>query len=381
VGIAQPLKIAQVVAVYPPYRGGMGRIAQEYTTRLRRRGHDVHVFTVCRDPLCKDEPFVHCLRGPRIGNAALVPALFAGLPNYDIVHLHYPFFGGAEVLHASRLWRHRQPLVLTYHMDAMARGIKGLVFRVHQRTVLPRILSHVDRILVSSLDYAGCSALASLPEAADRIEPHPFGVDLERFHPGSDAELRQDLRVEEDEAVLLFVATLDSAHHFKGLPVLFEALAGLQHLRWRLVVVGDGPLRGSYERRARAQIGSRVSFVGNASDASLPRYYRSADLHVFPSTGPAEAFGLVALEAAASGIPSIASDLPGVRTVVRHGESGLLVVPGNPGFLGTAIERMLLDPGSRSELGRRARFVAEREFAWPSLIERLESTYAAVVGG
>lgn len=371
------MTIAQVIAAYPPYLGGMGRVAHQYTTQLRSRGYDVHVFTPRSANIELDAPFVHRLRGVRFGNAAFVPALDLRVRGFDLVHLHYPFFGGAEPLVLGRMVARRPPLVVTYHMDATARGVKGTLFRAHQRLALPFLVSHADRILVSSWDYARASALAQITGALDRVEVHPFGVDLEQFHPGMEPALRASLGIRRTDVTLLFVGALDAAHHFKGLEVLLQALAGLRHLpQWRLIVVGDGPMRPAFERMADGHnIASLVTFVGEVSQTSLPRYYRLADVHVFPSTGAAEAFGLVVIEAAASGLPSIASELPGVRTVVLDGETGLRVPPGDPETLRDAIQRMLQRPELRQELGRRARERAEKEFAWGPLVARLEATY------
>ena len=119
------------------------------------------------------------------------------------------------------------------------------------------------------------------------------------------------LGIAPEEPMVLFVGALDPAHHFKGFPVLVDALQGLTGSGWRLVVVGDGSLRASFEILAATHgLAGRVHFAGDVADESLPRYYRLADIHVLPSTARAEAFGLVVLEAAASGAPTIASSLP-----------------------------------------------------------------------
>jgi glycosyltransferase involved in cell wall biosynthesis len=123
----------------------------------------------------------------------------------------------------------------------------------------------------------------------------------------------------------------------------------------------------------------RVTFVGSVSEKELPEYYRTADIHVFPSTRRAEAFGLVALEAAASGIPTIASGLPGVRSVVLDGETGLLVPPEDVQALKQAIELLLTRTDLREQLGRSARKHAEAHFAWEPLITNLEQTYKSVL--
>ena len=431
------MRIAHVVPTYPPYRGGVGRLAAEYATRLRARGHDVQVFTPRYEPQPVDDDFVHRLGAPlRVGNAAFTPSLLTRLRGFDIVHLHYPFFGGAEPV-LLRKWLHpRQPLVLSYHMDAVAGGVRGALFRLHARLVLPRIVSCADRVLVSSADYAAHSALTRLSreltsvdralgaggagwgiparragaspvgvpvaprtggetrrqdpgstqvsvglgEVLSRVEVHPYGVDTERFRPGRELALRARVGSAPKDVLALFVSRLDPAHHFKGLQVLLNALAGVRPHPWRLLVVGDGSLRHGFERQAAAlDIADRVHFAGDVSEADLPAYYRAADVHVCPSTAAAEAFSLVTLEAAASGVPTIASALPGVRTVVVDGETGAHVPPNDAASLRRALDSLMERPAHMADLGRAARARVEAQYQWDTAILRLEQTYREVL--
>lgn len=373
--------IAQIVCTYPPYRGGMGGVAYDYTERLRERGYNVHVFTSRQLGVVEDPEYVHRIPSIiQIGNAGVMPSLFRRLSGFDLVHLHYPFYGGAEPVIVRKALRHDQGLVMTYHMDATANGIKGALFNAHRRVLLPWIVGRADRVLVSSDDYAKSSALMDVQGAMDRVEVHPFGIDLHRFRPGKEMEFKQKLGARLDVPTFLFVGGLDSAHHFKGMSVLIDALDQLSQEEWQLFIVGDGNLRPSFEATVRARgLDDRVLFLGNVADRDLPRVYRSADIHLFPSTRRAEAFGLVALEAAASGIPSIASSLPGVRTVVQDGNTGLLVPPEDVSELVKAMSLLLERPELRERFGMAARDHAEQKFAWDPLITNLETTYRSVL--
>ena len=370
------MKIAQVVSTYPPYRGGMGNIAREYAERLRARGFDVHVFTPRHNPVADDLDYVHRVPSPlHFGNAGVVPSLFRRLSGFDVVHVHYPFFGGAEPTIVGKALRKDQALVMTYHMDTFARGWKGAAFGLHRRAILPWILKRADRVLVSSKEYAETCALKDIPGALEKTAILPFGVDLSKFHPGEEPELRATLGIPEGIPVLLFVGGLDEAHYFKGLSVLLEALDNVRG-KWHAMIVGEGALRASFEATvAGKQYADRMHFVGGVDDAELPRYYRASAIHAFPSTERNEAFGLVALEAAASGIPTIASDLPGVRSVVLHEETGLLVPPRDVFALRDALELLLVHVEMRERLGLAARKRAELEFAWEPIMMKLENMY------
>lgn len=343
------MRIAMVTPVYPPYRGGIGHIAKEYTDRLIALGHTVEVF----------QPTV------KIGNAGFFWPSFKG---FDVVHLHYPFYGGAEPVALLRALKLAPPIVLSFHMDAIAPGWKGKIFDLHRRFKQPFVLQQASKILVSSMDYAEHSSLSTFHDKSKIIEM-PFGVDSDHFSPGQGGA----------RGGLIFVGGLDSAHIFKGLPILFEALPKLTG-DWHLSIIGEGNLRASFEAEvAASSFADRVTFLGSVDDETKANAFRAASIHLFPSTTRAEAFGIVALEAGASGIPTIASNLPGVRTVVRDGETGLLVPPSDPNALAAAIQRLLDNGDERARLGAAARKRVEREYAWSILMQRLLDVYTSVV--
>jgi glycosyltransferase involved in cell wall biosynthesis len=238
-------------------------------------------------------------------------------------------------------------------------------------------------VLATSLDYAGASRLAPLMRARPGLVGElPNGVDVARFHPGVDGEpLRARYGLERDARVVLFVGALDRAHYFKGVEVLLQAVARNDDPSTRLVVVGEGNLRSTYQAwTAELGLEDRVVFCGRVSDEELPAHYALCDLLVLPSVTMGEAFGVVLLEAMACGKPVIASNLPGVRSVVSDAEDGLLVRPEDVDDLAEKIE-VLLDSPRREEMGRRGRAKVEEKYAWRRIVPKLERVYEEVVGG
>ncbi|MBI1908187.1 glycosyltransferase family 4 protein [Candidatus Uhrbacteria bacterium] len=352
--------VGQVVCIYPPRRGGIGTVAAEYTRRLESRGVDVRVF----EPSNLRPWFTW-------GNAAFVPSLFWKLRDVDVIHLHYPFYGG-EVFAwlASIVWR--KPLVVTYHMQPIARGWLGMVFRLHRLFLQPVILRRARRIFCSSREYANGNGLPN----GNRLSILPFGVDTERFHVGRDDAFRAAHGIPTDATAIIFVGGLDAAHDFKGVDVLLDACATLDDPSWQLLVVGSGDRKAAFEAHAdRLGIAARVHFAGSVPFDDLPRAYRAADIHVLPSVNRGEAFGLVTLEAAATGIPSVVSDLPGMRSLVIPGETGLHAQPGDPDRLAAALTELLQQDGRREVMGAAARTRAEREYAIDAQIDRLMKEY------
>ena len=370
------MRIAIVTPVYPPYRAGMAHAAFEEAVRLSARGHEVHVVTLSRHrSIVRDEygVTIHRLRANiPYGKAGWSFELWRWLCEVpvDVVHLHAPFFGCQEQL---SLWFPKTlPLVMTYHMDIVAHGFVKWVAAISRVFFLPRLLRRADRLVVASRDYAASSWLKPHRQTlAPKLVEAPFGVDLERFAP-TERLVANDVRC----TSILFVGALDRAHYFKGLPQLLEALQELREHDWHLTVVGDGDLRAVYGAQARdALIADRVTFVGHISSDDLPRVYAQADLFVLPSVDRSEAFGLVALEAQASGVPAIVSDLPGVRTVIVPEETGLLVSPGDVDALREALKTLITDAPRRRGMGKKAREHARR-YSWDEHVSILERVYS-----
>jgi glycosyltransferase involved in cell wall biosynthesis len=207
----------------------------------------------------------------------------------------------------------------------------------------------------------------------------PNGVDLLQFYPVENSNsVRTKYGIPENAKVILFVAALDRAHHFKGLDYLLQAFQKLPSDVW-LLIVGDGDLRGTYEQEAhQLGIASRIVFAGSIRHEETPSFFRGANVTVLPSSPP-ESFGLVLIESLACRTPVIATRIPGVRTVVDHGKDGLLVEPNNPDALADAIQTILNDADLAYEMGRIGRKRVEACYGWDSIGERLESIYFQVL--
>jgi glycosyltransferase involved in cell wall biosynthesis len=301
------------------------------------------------------------------------------LRGFDLIHWHYPFFGGEITALAARLYR--IPLVITYHQDVFLSGPLALIENILRPTLSRMSLRSARRVLFTSLDYAQASYSRPLLKGREgRIGELPNGVDIARFSPAdAPAELRQELKLVADDKVALLVAGLDRAHYFKGVEVFLTALVGLES-NIKGVIVGDGDLRAGYQQLAQELgLGERVNFVGRVAEAALPDYYRLAGVTVLPSLTMGEAFGLVLVESLASGTPIIASNLPGVRMVVDAPNTGLLVEPGDAAALAQAIRQILTTVPLRRELAQRGRARVEQNYDWQQIGLRLESIYREVL--
>jgi glycosyltransferase involved in cell wall biosynthesis len=204
---------------------------------------------------------------------------------------------------------------------------------------------------------------------ADRIRVVPNGIDLERYSPAPQQRA--------ERATLLFVGRL---RQYKRVDLVVSAVARLaaDGTDVELLIAGEGDERGSLERQAR-QLGieGRVKLLGFVTEEEKLSLLRRAWLHVLTSSK--EGWGISNLEAAACGTPSVASDVPGLRDSVLHGETGLLVPNGDVPALAKAIGGLVRDPSARERLGKQARAFAER-FSWDGAADGVEAVLREVVG-
>jgi len=382
------VRIAHLTATFPPYPGGAGNTAYRFARGQAARGHHVEVFTApaAGQPPDPGRTLVHRIDPVlAIGNAPLIPSL-ARIAEFDVVHLHYPFIFGAELTLLGRLTRRRrrQALLVHYKNRLVGAGPRAPLFAAYERTIAPLLVRAADRVCVLSADHA--ASVPYLRRAGERnpgkLIEMPNGVDTDEFSPGPDANrLREHLGIPAGALLAAFVATLDRAHHFKRLDLAIDALARLDGgvAEPHLVVAGGGELLDGFQARAAAAgVGDRVHFLGPLPHAELPAVLRAADAFVL-TTDPPESFGIVLIEAMACGLPTIATDYPGVRAVVDDGETGLIVPAHDPAAIGAAIARLAADPAARRRMGTAGRAKAEREWAWPRLLDRMDDAYAEAI--
>jgi D-inositol-3-phosphate glycosyltransferase len=382
--------------------GGMNVYVREVARALGRLGLAIDVFTRSQDPsipevvrLGPGAQVVHVPAGPArpIARAAVADHLdeFADgveafrtrqAARYDLVHSHY-WLSGLAGLDLARRWE--APLVHMFHTlgaikNAVARG-SGDTEPAERLAAEVRIAAGADRIVASNLVERADLAW-HVGADPGRVTVIPCGVDVELFRPRPAAAARDRLGLDA-EHVLLFVGRLTP---IKGLETLLRALSvlrsdGLAAARLKLLVVGGtkGDEAGSEHLRRLAQdlgIGPWVDFRGPQPQDALPDYYAAADMCLIPSRY--ESFGMVALEAMASGVPVVASRAGGLAVTVQDGATGRLVPEGDVSALARAVAELLADEPGRRALGARAVEWARR-FAWPSVGRSVADLYAELL--
>jgi phosphatidylinositol alpha-1,6-mannosyltransferase len=225
--------------------------------------------------------------------------------------------------------------------------------------------------------------LQELGIAADRLELVYPGVDTQRFRPGIDAtEIRRRI-VPRGETMLLSVGRLQTR---KGHDLMIQAVRHLthqQHRSLRYVVVGDGQERSRLEALVD-QCGVRedVTFTGEVPGELLPQYFAACDIFVLPNRveqSDVEGFGIVFLEAAASGKPAVGGNSGGVPEAVADGVTGLLVSGTDVEELAATIARLMDSAPLRRSLGEAGRARVVREFGWECAAAKVSTIHRRLV--
>ena len=362
------MHILQIYKDYAPVLGGIENHVRDLSELLVAHGHHVTVLVTSLDHRTQVEqpqPHLRIIKARRWFHAASTPislAMFgqARALKPDVVHLHFPYPPGDL---AARAVPNRPPLVLTYHSDIVR---QQAMLRLY-RPLLHATLARASRIIATSPAYLASSPF--LRRYTAKAEVIPLGINLSRF-----ANAAASAQVNERPTVL-FVGRL---RYYKGLHLLLEAM---QQVDGQLLIAGSGPERERLAAQA-AQLGiaNRVAFLGDIGDADLPALYRRADVFVLPAHLRAEALGLAQIEALASGLPCVSTELgTGTSFANQHGETGLVVPPGDPDALARAINQLLADPALRQRFGAAARSRAHALFDQQHMVTEVERIYSDVL--
>jgi D-inositol-3-phosphate glycosyltransferase len=388
--------------------GGMNVYIRELSRHLGARGVAVDVFTRRQDPTVQEvvefgpnARVIHLDAGPprpldkyrvldHLPEFAENVGRFRALAgrDYDVVHSHY-WLSGPVAMSLADDWD--VPMVAMFH--TLGRVKNNVSRDGHEREHSVRIdieqsvMDAADAIVAAS--PTDMEHMASYYEAqSSRIRVIPEGVDTSVFRPYQRSAARAKVGMGE-ESQLLFVGRIQ---RLKGIDLLLKAFAIL--LRgWQrgpsphLTVVGGSSAAGSadpeVEERRRLQelaetlgVADHVTFQDAVPHEQLPYYYSAADVVVAPSTY--ESFGLVALEAMASGTPVVASRVGGLQWTVRDGETGVLVPRRSPEQFASALGRLLGDDSLRGRMARSAVQAAE-DYSWDAVADRVMSLYGSLM--
>lgn len=347
------MRILHLLAHYPKKLGSIERWSLCLVELARERGHEV-LLGFNRLPASTE--YLAALEQARVRFLADRPAsradrgffqrliTFLQLEQIDVVHTHF-----SPICHFGNLaaWFDNVPGRF-WHIHSMS-GLHGVSLPSLGHIALQRISARfVLQIFCDSAAIRDDFIRLGLP--SDKIIVSPLGIDLGRFSPSRDQEIRIRMRksFRIPEGVTL-IGTVSRAEPIKGLPYLIEAAARVSatrhDVRW-LIVGGGSQMRQLQELARRLGVAHQIIFEGIRDD--VPEVLQAMDIFVLPSLS--EGFPLAAMEAMASSRPVVCSRVGGLPELIRHEESGLLVEPGNVTSLVEGVLRLLSDAAFREQL-------------------------------
>ncbi|MGD9498453.1 MAG: glycosyltransferase family 4 protein [Armatimonadota bacterium] len=372
------MSIIMIADDFPPAVGGIQTYSLELARATAELGEEVAVVASAQRGAEEVDAELPCsvVRVPTGGSYVLAATNLAtgvrlaaqGLsrPPRCLVATKWSPEGPAAILAVRALGC---PIVLLGHGGEFAASGGNVVKWLVQRAVLRR----AARCLANSEHTAGIFHRARV--RPERIGIIYGGVRPERFErpPEQVVALRAELGLGERPVLLTVARLVERKGHETVLRALPTVLAHVPDLRY--LIVGEGPMREPLEALVQELgIGDAVIFTGEVSPEKLPLCYLCADVFTMPSHAVpgelAEGLGLAFLEAAAAGVPSVATRFGGIPDAIADAETGLLVAPREDAALAEALARLLTDAQMRARMGAAARERVQRQFTWRHVAER-----------
>lgn len=332
---------------YPPHIGGVSSHTYQLSQQLIKRGDAVYVLTYphpeARD---LDGVQVETASAPNIkglrGFFFMLSATFHLMrmvrqEKIDLIHAHFLLPPGLIGVFVGSIMG-RKTAVTAHGSDLMIQAENPVL-----RPILKWVLGRADYVLVVNQNLK--EKAIDLGINPEKIYITPNAVDADKFNP-SNKQLPTDVKMSPDKPVILFVGNLV---HQKGVEYLLKAKK-LMKTDTELMIVGEGPLRHDLEKKVADDEIEDVVFVGARRDVDdiMP----SADLFVLPSIS--EGFPITILEALASGLPVVTTNVGGIPEVMNE-QVGILVEPGDPGKLASAMDMILEDLDLKNSMKTAAR--------------------------
>jgi D-inositol-3-phosphate glycosyltransferase len=382
--------------------GGLNTYVREIAREFAERGIIVDIFTrrtspaeaACDNSLSANINVIHVTAGPvsPLGSEEIYPHLqqfTAGVIahtirhniNYDMIFSHY-WLSGWVAQKLKEAWG--TPFVQMFHTLG------------HMKNRIPSVQSHVPelriRVETQAVEWAD-RLLANTPAEraqllwlyhADRrkIIINSPGVNTERFAPMPQHKARRALNLPQDKNLLVFVGRIEP---LKAVDSIIEALVYVRNeqpdlmTHTHLYIIGGDPkdktdldMMALQRLTRELDLTGNVQFLGAKDQAALSKWYAAATTVIMPSEY--ESFGMVALEAMASGTPVIASEVGGLAYLVKHEETGLLVPARSPRRLAEGITQIITQPQKTAQMGQQAADYA-RQYAWPIIADKLLTAF------
>jgi N-acetyl-alpha-D-glucosaminyl L-malate synthase BshA len=367
------IKIIMIIPAFPPkFLGGTEIAGYNIVKYLAKRGHNVHVMTQANL-----EPFKESK-----GEKFYV---------HSIQFIKLPFFGLLLFwLKVLFILQKLKPDII--HAQTIDMGVGGLLAKIFLKK--PYVVygrggdvysSWMFKNFISKIIIKNANAVFALTEDMKKemtkiykrdIIVIPNGIDILKFKNLSKRNIRRIMNIPIDEKIIIFVGRLKAV---KGIEYLIKAMEIIQQKngKAKLMIVGDGAEKEKLETLVdKLNLNKNVMFIGKISNEDIPKYLIMSDIFVLPSLR--EGFPNVILEAMASGLPIIASNVGGIPEIIKNGENGFLVEPKNPEMIAEKILMLFENNELRKIIIEKNKEDVKR-YSWEDITEKLEENYRELI--
>ncbi len=382
------MRIAFFTNCYKPLVNGVVTSISSLKEAYKRKGHEVYIFAPRVEDYVDQEKNVFRYRSINITSKVNYPL---SLPlsfkvkkvitefNPDIVHIHHPFLlSSAAIMYGKKLGI---PKILTLHTQYEQ-------YAYYASPIPERVTQKAIKMIISNLAYkTDCITTPSvsmkeLVEAygiKNRIEVIPNAIDLISFREDNElkkTEIKKKYHLKEDDKIILLAGRVASEKSIdksiKALAIIKKRSVGKE----KLLIVGNGPAMDELKQLARTlKVEEDVIFAGAVSYEEIKHYYKMA--YVFTIASTTETFGMVTIEALASGVPVLAVKAPGAVDILTDGLDGLLVDNDTEKFA-DALENIIREPELRERLSLGALKTSEK-YSIDTISERMLNLYREVI--
>jgi len=367
------MKIAIIVYKFLPEKIGGTEVATYYTAKyLSELGHEIHVITTSLDHKNSnndDETFI-IHRVPTLGAEPVNAILFQMLVVKKIVSIKPDIIHVQNIALGLSAWvvkKYFKTPYLVYGRGSDVYGswpLKKIISKVVLRTADAVVaLSENMRREIKNIEQRDVIII-------------PNGIELGRFQYESKDSIRKTLKFNDEDKIIIFVGNLRKV---KGVEYLIESMKEIteKEKNAKLIILGDGEERSDLEELVSTLFMDKyIKFLGRISNESIPKYMMASDLFVLPSVS--ESFGIVNLEAMASGLPIVATKVGGVPEIIKENINGLLVEPRNSIDLSLKIIKLLHNQPLAKKISNNNKSYV-KNFSWVSVILKLNNVYIDII--
>jgi len=378
------MKILMITPYFPPRKGGVENYTYNLSKKLSGKGYELTVLSTGNtvEETYDNFKVIRIKNKLSISNTPidmLLPFKLSKIlkkGDFDIVNAHMPvpFYADIAAI-TSKI--NNIPFILTYHNDVIKYGPLKILSSLYNKSALQLTLRLADKIITPSPYVYNESPI--MRKFADKTFLIPPGVDPNIYKPGK-SFARRKYNLPQDSKIILFVGAMNRGHAHKGVSILLKAFSEVRSNDAHLVLVGGGNMIPEYKKLAKfLGIANKTTFTGFIDEKSLIDLYRGSYMLVLPTVTAAEGFGMVLIEANACGKPVIGSKIGGIKYVIKEGETGLLVPPGDPNELANAMERLLDDERLAKKMGSKGRKMVQENYTWDKIVKMTGRVYREAI--